>query len=54
MNDYVIFKVFTAVNMKNVVFWDVALRRSCVNRRFGGDTSSETSQRNIPEDMTNL
>jgi hypothetical protein len=22
--------------MKNVVFWDVALCRSCVNRRFGG------------------
>jgi hypothetical protein len=22
--------------LKNVVFWDVALCRSCVNRRFGG------------------
>jgi hypothetical protein len=22
--------------MKNIVFWDVALCRSCVNRRFGG------------------
>jgi hypothetical protein len=30
------FKVFTAVTMKNAVFWDVALCRSCVNRRFGG------------------
>jgi hypothetical protein len=30
------FEVFTAVTMKNVVFWDVALCRSCVNRRFGG------------------
>jgi hypothetical protein len=32
------FEVFTAVTMKNAVFWDVALCRSCVNRR-----SSETS-----------
>jgi NADH dehydrogenase/NADH:ubiquinone oxidoreductase subunit G len=30
------FEVFTAVTMKNAVFWDVALCRSCVNRRFGG------------------
>jgi hypothetical protein len=31
------FEVFTAVTMKNVVFWDVApLCRSWVNRRFGG------------------
>jgi hypothetical protein len=29
------FEVFTAVTMKNVVFWDVALCSSCVNRRFG-------------------
>jgi hypothetical protein len=27
---------FTAVTMKNAVFWDVAPCRSCVNRRFGG------------------
>jgi hypothetical protein len=27
-------EVFTAMTMKNVVFWDVALCRSCVNRRF--------------------
>jgi hypothetical protein len=33
---YVRFGVFTAVTMKNAVFWDVALCRSCVNRRFGG------------------
>jgi hypothetical protein len=49
---YVRFEVFTAVTTKNVVFWDVALFRSCVNRR-----SSETSvharstQRHIPEDI---
>jgi hypothetical protein len=30
------FEVFTAVSMKNAVFWDVAPCRSCVNRRFGG------------------
>jgi hypothetical protein len=28
------FEVFTAVTMKNAVFWDVALCRSCVNQRF--------------------
>jgi hypothetical protein len=33
---YVRFEVFTAVSMKNAVFWDVAPCRSCVNRRFGG------------------
>jgi hypothetical protein len=31
------FEVFTAVTMKNAVFWDVAPCRSCeMNRRFGG------------------
>jgi hypothetical protein len=29
------FQVFTAVTMKNAVFWDVAPCRSSVNRRFG-------------------
>jgi hypothetical protein len=32
----VITEVFTAVTMKNAVFWDVAPCRSCVNWRFGG------------------
>jgi hypothetical protein len=32
---FVRFEVFTAVTMKNAVFWDVAPCRSCVNRRFG-------------------
>jgi hypothetical protein len=36
---YVRFEAFTAVTMKNVVFWDVALCMSCVNRRFGGTYS---------------
>jgi hypothetical protein len=35
---FVRFEVFTAVTMKNAVFWDEALCRSCVNGR-----SSETS-----------
>jgi hypothetical protein len=30
------FEFFTAVTMKNAVFWDVAPCRSCVNRLFGG------------------
>jgi hypothetical protein len=29
------FVVFTAVAMKNTVFWDVSPRGSCKNRRFG-------------------
>jgi hypothetical protein len=33
---YVRFEIFTAVTMKNSVFWDVAPCSSCVNRRFGG------------------
>jgi hypothetical protein len=30
------FEVFTAVTIKNAVFWDVAPCRYCVNRSFGG------------------
>jgi hypothetical protein len=30
------FEVFTAVIMKNAIFWDVAPCRSCVIRRFIG------------------
>jgi hypothetical protein len=33
---YIRFEVFTAVTMKNAVFWDVTLCRYFVNRRFGG------------------
>jgi hypothetical protein len=36
MANFVRFKVFTAVTMKNCVFWDVTLCGSCKNRRFGG------------------
>jgi hypothetical protein len=30
------FEVYTAVTMKNGVFWDVTPWDSCKNRRFGG------------------
>jgi hypothetical protein len=30
------FEVFTAMTIKNAVFWDVAPCRYFVNRRFGG------------------
>jgi hypothetical protein len=30
------FEVFTAVTMKNAVFWDATPYGSCKNRRFGG------------------
>jgi hypothetical protein len=33
---YVRFEVFTAVTIKNGVFWDVTSCGSCKNRRFGG------------------
>jgi hypothetical protein len=48
---YVRFEVFTAATMKNVVFWDVAKCRSCVNRR-SSETSVHTrsTRHHIPED----
>jgi hypothetical protein len=51
------FDVFTAVTMKNAVFWDVALCGFIMNRRFGETSrtlkmeatrSSETSVYNKP------
>jgi hypothetical protein len=35
-NPYVRFEVFTAVTMKNGVFWDVTPCGTCKNRRFRG------------------
>jgi hypothetical protein len=35
-NRAVRFEVFTAVTMKNDVFWDVTPSGSCKDRRFGG------------------
>jgi hypothetical protein len=34
-SSFVRFEIFTAVTMKNGVFWDVTLCGSCKNRRFG-------------------
>jgi hypothetical protein len=34
--DFVRFEVFTAMTIKNIVFWDVAPRGSGLNRGFGG------------------
>jgi hypothetical protein len=49
--EYARVEVFIAVTMKNSVFWDVELCRSCVNRRFGGTSIHKRStQRHIPED----
>jgi hypothetical protein len=45
------FEVFTAVTITNIVFWDVALCRSCVNRRFGGTSvHTRSTPCHIPED----
>jgi hypothetical protein len=33
---YVRYEVFTAVTVKNAVFWDVTPRGSCKNLRLGG------------------
>jgi hypothetical protein len=43
------FEVFTAVIMKQAVFWDVAPCRSCVNRRFGGTYRLHLPGRKIRE-----
>jgi hypothetical protein len=53
-NCFVKFEVFTAVTMKNVVFWDVALCSSCVNRRFGATYRLHRQIRKIPERGTNV
>jgi hypothetical protein len=48
------FEAFTAVAMKNVVFWDVELCRSCVNRRFGGTYRLHLQGRKINEWETSV
>jgi hypothetical protein len=40
--------------MKNFVFWDVALCRSCVNRRFGGTYRLHLQGRKIRERGTSV
>jgi hypothetical protein len=46
------FEVFTALIMKNGIFWDVMPRGSCRNRRFGGTVSvlTRATWHNIPEE----
>jgi hypothetical protein len=51
---HVRFEVFTAMTVKNVVFWDVALCRSCVNRRFGGTYQLHLQGRKIRERGTSV
>jgi hypothetical protein len=46
------FEVFTAVTMKNAIFWDVALCRACVNQRFGGTYCLHLQGRTIRERET--
>jgi hypothetical protein len=43
------FEVFTTVTMENVVFWNVAPCKSCVNRRFGGKYRLHLQVRKIRE-----
>jgi hypothetical protein len=54
MNNNVRFEVFTAVTMKNAVFWDVAPYSYCVNRRFGGTYRLHLQGRKIPERRTSV
>jgi hypothetical protein len=48
------FEVFTAVTMKNAVFWDVAPCRYCVNRRFGSKYRLHLPGRKIRERGTSV
>jgi hypothetical protein len=48
------FEVFTAVTMKNAVFWDMTPCRSCVNRRFGGTYHLHLQGRKIRERGTSV
>jgi hypothetical protein len=52
-HDQVRSQVFTAVTMKNAVFWDVGPCRSCVNRRFGG-TSVDTRSTHAGSSLTDF
>jgi hypothetical protein len=48
---FVRFEVFTAITMKNTVFWDVAPCRYFVNRRFGGTYRLHLQGRRNPRVM---
>jgi hypothetical protein len=57
MNGYkffVRFEVFTAMTMKNAVYWDVAPCSSCVNRRFRGTYPLRLQGRKIRERGTSV
>jgi hypothetical protein len=43
------FDVFTAVTMKNALFWDVTPCASCMNRRFEENIASIIRMRRISE-----
>jgi hypothetical protein len=47
-------EVFTALTMKNAVFWDEVPCRSCVNRRFGGTYRLHLQGRKIRERGTSV
>jgi hypothetical protein len=49
VHSFVRFEALIAVTMKNVVFWDVALCKSCVNRRFASIFRVEKSASGEPE-----
>jgi hypothetical protein len=51
---FVKFEVFTAVTMKNGVYWDVTLCGSCKNRRFGELSASFIRVTRIGELRTTL
>jgi hypothetical protein len=53
-NEEVGFEVFTAITMKNAVFWDVAPCSSFVNRRFGGMYRLHLPGREIRERGTSV
>jgi hypothetical protein len=48
------FEVFTAVIMKNAVFWDAAPCISCVTRRFGGTYRLHLQGKKINERGTSV
>jgi hypothetical protein len=52
--NYVRFEGFTAVTMKNAVFWDVTPCRFCMNWRFGGTYRLQLQDRKIRERGTSL
>jgi hypothetical protein len=48
---FVGFEIFTAVTMKNAVFWDVAPCGCIINRRFGG--TSPPNSPNFSQSVSN-